>query len=759
MKKYIYCALIALITLACNKDEEPSFDKTSQVAPDKFYAQTPIFKSRALTEVQPESWDESETVDSRTYAVVDPEISNEYFQYWERNDAISVFFTTQNLKYSLMNYDEANPQDVGIFQLDDDKTTSGSNFSTGYYYSVYPYRENTSINKRGNITYTFPETQHYNQHLSVSLEGDSYSNGENAMAAIEPIETDNTLYFKNFCSYLQLQLVDKDKSCTGKKVKSIKLVANNPADKLTGTGLVYFVENQNKEENNTHTPVVNMNVATDATNRITLDCGNGITLSQDENNPSKFWFVLPGEFTFTQGFVVTVIFDDETYFRKVTIKPLSIERSHIKPMVPVDPDPFVPKGPIIYKYNNAEDYLKDDNPFPVKNTFYGEDGLQLEVVGQRYIEEYNEWMILLSGTLKAIGGNSFSENNWPLDIEYVKVDNKMEFGRGSDEEGSEENVKVASVSIKNNAFNKCSAELVEIFNDVDSVDYSAFESSTITDLIIHGDVTTFKTNAGAGSIIKNIQVDGNVQTIDYNAFNNCDYLETINIPNGYDNGSNTIGSLAFNDCDNLKEVNYPMVSKIETGAFDGCNKLVTVHINKAKTIGAQAFNGCNSLATVTITQVEKIEAEAFNVCSTLSTINLKSVKEIGNKAFYSCYSLENVDFTSIIKIGWDAFNATKLKTITIPSSCTEIGEGAFNECKSLQTVYCYAIEPPYIDSDNGTDAEPHSYAFGQVRSELTIYVPDNTKSDYTDAIYFWPDKDKNWWKNYETIIFEMSQGN
>ena len=147
MKKYIYCALVALITLACNKDDEPSYDKTSQVAPDKFYAQTPIFKSRALTEVQPESWDESETVDSRTYAVVDPEISNEYFQYWERNDAISVFFTTQNLKYSLMNYDEENPQDVGIFQLDDDKTTSGSDFTTGYYYSVYPYRENTSINK------------------------------------------------------------------------------------------------------------------------------------------------------------------------------------------------------------------------------------------------------------------------------------------------------------------------------------------------------------------------------------------------------------------------------------------------------------------------------------------------------------------------------------------------------------------------------------------------------------------------------------
>lgn len=729
MKKYLYCAIIALITLACSQNDEPSSDLSTLVIPDTFYGQTPVYNtSRALTEVQPESWDGSGTVDSRTYAIVDPKNSKEYFQYWTENDPISLFFTTQNLKYQLISYKDGD-LDVGLFKLVGPKEV-GYDIKTDYYYSVYPYKENTAIGRNGLITYTFPETQHYN----AQLNGDSYSNLENAMVAIEPkVGTDSLLYFQNFCSYLQLQLVDSLAQYSNKQVERIILLANNEADKLAGMCTVELEDNTSQGEDHApFKPVVYMQ--DNATNKITLECG-GVSLSQDKTNPSKFWFVLPGEFTFTDGFVITVIFNDRTYYRKATKKNIQIQRSHIKPMVPIDPKPEDPSGPIFYRY---QDPANDPLTFPVENTFYGEDGLRLEVIGQIFNEQTREWNILLSGTLKAIGGNSFNKGKWNKDLDYVRVRNGEE-----------------SISLDPFAFYDCLADSVIVHNDIDDIDYQAFDASTITHLYLHEDVTNFNTNAGSGSMIKEIHVDGNVQTIEYNAFNNCDHLELVDIPNGdATNHANTIGNLAFNDCDNLRTVNYPMVSHVDDGAFDGCNQLLTVNIPEAETIGSQAFNGCNSLTTVTITKVERIELEAFNECSSLSTIDLSSVKYIENKAFYNCSSLGSVDISSVIEIGWNAFTGTNLQTISIPATCTKIGEGAFNKCTNLKTAYCYASEmPPFIETDNSDD----SYVFGDVHADFRIYVPYGCK-DYPYMEYtIFGAKKTNWWTKYKEIMYEMEQ--
>ena len=728
MKKYLYCAFIALITLACSQNDEPSSDISTLVIPDTFYGQTPVYNtSRALTEVQPESWDGSGTVDSRTYAIVDPDNSKEYFQYWTENDPISLFFTTKNLKYQLINHKDGD-LDVGLFKLMGPKEV-GYEIEPEYYYSVYPYRENTEMGRNGYITYTFPDTQHYN----AQRNGDSYSNRENAMVAIEPkVGTDSLLYFQNFCSYLQLQLVDSLGRYTDKKVNRIILVANNEADKLTGTFTVGLENNSGQGED--HAPFKPVVYKTEmGTNKITLECG-GVPLSQDTINPSKFWFVLPGEFTFTNGFVVTVIFDDNTYYRKATKKNIPIERSHIKPMVPIDPEPKDPSGPIFYRYKHP---ANDSYTFPVENTFYGEDGLRLEVVGQKWNPNTREWNILLSGTLKAIGGNSFNKSKSDKDLDYVRVRNGEE-----------------SISLDPYAFYDCLADSVIVHNDIDDIKLHAFDASTITHLYLHEDVTKFNTDAGSGSMIKEVHVDGNVQTIDYNAFNNCDDLELVNIPNGdATNHANTIGNLAFNDCDNLRTVNYSMVSHVDDGAFDGCNHLLTVNIPEAETIGSQAFNGCNSLTTVTISKVERIESQAFNECSSLSTIDLSSVKYIENKAFYNCTSLGSVDIASVIEIGWNAFTGTNLETVSIPATCTKIGEAAFNKCTNLKTAYCYAKNPPFIETDNSDD----SYVFGDVHADFRIYVPYGRKTyPYLENTFFGPTK-TNWWKKYASIMDEMAQ--
>lgn len=603
MKRFIYCALIALLTLSCNQNDNP-WEDNPYTAPPTLYAHTPEFESRAVFEYQPEEWDGSGTMNSRTYAVVDPNNPSEYFQYWTEGNAISLFATTANLQYVLQSYKNGE-EDYGIFEQVGNNTT-GTAINTNYFYSVYPYKESTTINKNGEITYEFPATQHYN--------GDSYANGENGMVAIEPKNaTDSILYFQNFCSYLQIRLTASANQ--SKTVKEITLTANNQRDAIAGQGTI-------KISSESSEPVVTMRRG--ATNQITLDCGSGVALSQDANNPTRFWFVLPGGFTFSEGFSITVVLSDDTFFQRSTLKPISIERSHIKPMATLTPIGAKPIGPIRYKYNGGD----KKEPFPVKNTFYGEDNQQLEIIDQVYDEETGEWVILLSGTLKTIGDNSF-EGPGP-DIEYIKIDNKA----GSEEED------VPPIILNKFAFYNTTADSIIINTHVESINESAFTGSSTTDLIIRGDVTTINNSAGTGSNIVNIDISGNVTTIDEQAFSGVTSLQTVNIGH-----IETIGYRAFYMCSNLTTVNIPGVKTLGMGAFRSCTSLTNIHLDSVKIIDDNAFMDCSSLTSVVISEnCTMIGEGAFCNAVSLETVYCHAARPpfIKTDNYNSSYAFDNV---------------------------------------------------------------------------------------------------------------------
>lgn len=669
MKKIIYCVLVALITISCSQDEDLSIDNPS-VAPETLYAQTPDFESRTVREYQPESWEDSETVDSRTYAVIDPNNSSEYFQYWSEGNAISVFFTTQNLQYTLQSYRNGK-LDEGIFTLTG-ANIAGTALKTEYYYSVYPYKEDTKITNKGKVTYQFPTTQNYSE--------DSYANGENGMIAIEPSEgTDSVIYFQNFCSYLQLRLAtDQGKI---KKVKKITLVANNVEDKMAGEGTIEI----NSEGS---APIVKMKRG--ATNQITLECGEGVTLSQDENAPTKFWFVLPGDFTFTEGFSITAVFDDNSTFKKSTGKSIIINRNHIKPMATLKPETVEALKPIRYKYKDSS----ITTPYPLSNTFYGADGSSLEIIDQEFDKETGEWVVLLSDTLISIGGNSFKGPG--SEIEYITIDSETK----------------EPIVIDDFAFYNCPADSISIKNNVSQINESAFTGSSIQDLVINGDVTTIKNSAGTGSHIENLIITGDVGKIENQAFVGCEELKTINI-------------------DSVKE--------IEELAFSGCKGLQSVNINNIETIGYRAFYMCSALKTVNITGVKTLAMGAFRDCIALEIINLDDIVIIDDNAFMDCSSL-----TSVV----------------ISKDCTMIGEGAFCNAINLQQVYCYAVNPPFIKTDN----HDSSYAFDNVHENISIYIPMGSSDIYTDDEYFVGntyndpsiEAEVNWWyEEYDNILVEM----
>lgn len=97
------------------------------------------------------------------------------------------------------------------------------------------------------------------------------------------------------------------------------------------------------------------------------------------------------------------------------------------------------------------------------------------------------------------------------------------------------------------------------------------------------------------------------------AFNNCSSLESVEIPDGVDLGSNV-----FEGCTNLQSAVLPStLSEFIGSLFRGCISLVSVNIPEGtKSIGADTFGNCTSLRDIRIpSAVETIHWYGFRGCA------------------------------------------------------------------------------------------------------------------------------------------------
>ena len=218
--------------------------------------------------------------------------------------------------------------------------------------------------------------------------------------------------------------------------------------------------------------------------------------------------------------------------------------------------------------------------------------------------------------------------------------------------------------------------------------------------------------------LTSINIPNSVTTIGNWAFEGCNSLTSINIPNSV----TTIGDWAFGECDSLTNITIPssVVTiignpfmlwygnlKNESKAFiyeDNVlfNKNKTTLIayraketnytipKSVTTIGIWAFGGCESLTSINIpNSVTTIEKGAFYDCDSLTSINIpNSVTTIENDAFWGCKSLTSINIpNSVTTIGDSAFGGCEsLTSINIPYSVTTIGESAFFGCNSLTSI-------------------------------------------------------------------------
>ena len=362
--------------------------------------------------------------------------------------------------------------------------------------------------------------------------------------------------------------------------------------------------------------------------------------------------------------------------------------------------------------------------------------------------------ISIPDSVKSIGHHAFSYTGWynnqPDGLLYL--DNWLLGYKGEKPEGTLV-IKEGTKTIAREAFRRCGGLTSVITpNSMTDILYGAFKDcesltsvtigksgasiapSAFDDCSNLSTVTFHCQEIGMWFIdkpIKEIVLGDEVKIIGNNAFERCNNLTSVTIPNSvisiesnafrfcrnlttvtFGNSVNSIGESAFSGCSSLTSVTIPnSVLEIGYSAFANCSSLSSVTIpNSLITIGNGAFYGCNNLTTITFhckeikdwfagkesineviigDEVNIIGSGAFSGCIGLNNINIpNSVTTIGSGAFCDCSNLASITIpNTVVTIEGCAFQrCIGLTTVTIPNSVTSIGNLAFQGCNGLTSV-------------------------------------------------------------------------
>ena len=739
MRKFtILATIIAFVGCSQYSEKLDIIISTPTNNPNEFYASMP-------------------ECDTRTYVE-----DNKYLR-WNAGDEITVFAgNSYNGHWQFAGEDGANS---GKFnEINEGGFVTGTPLDLTANYAIYPYDENITITEAGVVSLTLPAVQEYNHTYA-----NSFGAGANTMMAVTQNTTDNFLAFKNLCGYLKLKFYGDDVI-----VKSVTVKGNN-GEKIAGKATVSMAYGGE--------PTITM--GDDATDTITVDCGEGVALSNDAANPTTFWVVIP-EITFEGGITIEVTDINDQTFSKHTTNAVPIENNLIQPMALLEVE-CVPVGPA----NNEIWYTNGSTTnaiTPYKTNVFG-----ANIVSNTYDTEKECWVIKFDGNVASIGNNAFSHCTRLISV----------------------TIPDSVTTIGEYAFYACSnLTSVNIPNGVTSIEPLTFcECSSLTSIIIPDSVTYIGNKAfGDCTLLQSVTIGKGVTSIGGWAFSECSGLKSITIPDSV----TSIGSGAFYDCSSLTSVTIPnSVTSIGEHAFVYCSSLTSVTIpNGVTTIGESTFFNCTSLTSITIPDgVTSIGDYAFNYCSSLTSVTIpNSVTSIGESTFSSCSSLTSItipnDVTtigdgafaycdnlaefkgkfaaddglclivngtlqafaigsgatkytipdSVTKIGYSAFalcdsltsiiipdrvtkiggwafsGCSSLTSVIIGNSVTSIGDYAFNYCSSLTKVYCTHTTPPSLGG---------YYVFRENALERKIYVPTASVEAYKSASY---------WSVYENSI-------
>lgn len=174
-----------------------------------------------------------------------------------------------------------------------------------------------------------------------------------------------------------------------------------------------------------------------------------------------------------------------------------------------------------------------------------------------------------------------------------------------------------------------------------------FQEVEVIDGIFYSKDMTHIIRCPVDSQLKEIKIPDSVKVIDYQAFQNCEALESVSIPNSVEN----IFGSAFSECHNLKNVEFgsgmAQLGQYSKYIFYDCSSLEEIEIpGTSAGVGVSAFHACKNLKHVKLNEgTEFIDDRAFYNCQNLKTLVLpKSFKWFGNKAIPFVEQLDVADF-------------------------------------------------------------------------------------------------------------------
>ena len=182
------------------------------------------------------------------------------------------------------------------------------------------------------------------------------------------------------------------------------------------------------------------------------------------------------------------------------------------------------------------------------------------------------------------------------------------------------------------------------------------------------------------------------------------------------------------------------VTSIYDRAFEGCNQVETMTIpNSVVEVGTSAFNDCTGELFLNSMPVpaegSMMMGGAFESCGFTKVIVGEGVTEIKDMAFFYSQNLAEVELPETIeRIGDMAFAyCHSLTSITIPASVTTIDSYAFDNCVNFTTFVCKGMTPPTCIGE----------LFYNVNKELTLFVPITAIANYQVAAQ---------WKDFDYIV-------
>ena len=620
---------------------------------------------------------------------------------WSAGDEVSVFYHSyENMRWAFQGETGDRSGELKLVSGEVGEQTMNKS------YMLYPYSESNSLGEDGMLYTSLPAEQSY--------KANSYGVGGNIVVAESE---DYQFSLKNVCGWIRIQLTGD-----GEVVQSITL-SSNKDEALAGDVAVNSSD-------------AGYTLTSNGGSSITLDCGEGVTLS---GSVTEFYIgILPQRL---EGGITVDIVTDQDSVRKSTYEAVVVERNHILPMTAFR---LSGEEAVHSELRYTATALVEPN-----NT----SAFNVAIVSNEWNETTGEGVITFDGELTTIGNYAFEDCQSMTSITIP--DSVTTLGWG--------------------AFTKCST-------------LREFSGKFATDdglcLITDDILKAFAIDCG----VTEYTIPNNVTSIAHNVFMECVSLTSVTIPDSV----TTIGDYTFTWCKNLTTISIGSgVTSIGYAAFVDCNSLTSVYC-KATTPPTLDGNGfydnaegrkiyvpaesveaykaaeywseyaadivgynfeageevaiSNKLFYTATALVEPNDASAFNV-SIVSNEWDEATGEgiitfddelttIGDYAFRDCDSLTSVTIgDSVTTIGEQAFNYCRsLTSVTIGDSVTTIGGYAFYNCSSLTSVYCKATTPPSL----GDDAFKYwdEDAQEDVNIGCAIYLPAESVEAYKAAEYW-----------------------